>query len=268
MDPITIILTALAGGAAALSKGILSEAGKDLYSNLKTRLQKKLAGSPQGQVALAEYEKDPKTWELPLKKTLTQIGADQDQGIVDTSKQLANIIQHKGGGKNFTVIGNTITGQTHIGDTTVEQHGDHNVYVGQAQQVVVGPQNRPAQIREVAIDLTLPNGEYPTLYWMAEAEEPNLFSNGIPQVARQWWEPSNFSHNRLKRILLDEINRWTNDSWELVEDDINDLWETEQTSQETVISKLANAVGMSAGRTWKNQLVFYGARFHVRRMAG
>lgn len=266
MDPIAIILAALAGGAAALSKTILSEAGKDLYSNLKARLQKKLTRSPQGQIALAEYEKDPKTWELPLKKSLLQVGAEQDKDILDISRQLLRITQIKGGKRKFNIINSTISGQVNTGDAFVEQHGNHNVYIGQAQQVVLGPQNRPAQIREVKIDLKLANGAYPTLYWMAEAESPNLFSSGVPQVARQWWEPSNFSHDHLHQILLDQINRWSADGWELVEDNLDDVWQTEQGSQETMMSRLTNTVGISAGRIWKNYLVFYGARFHVRRV--
>lgn len=268
MEPISIILAALAGGAAALSKGMLSEASKDLYSSLKTHLRRKLAGNPQGQMTLAEYEGDPKTWELPLKKILTQVGADRDKEILNTSRQLSNLIQQTSGGKNFTIVGSTLSGQVNIGDTVVEQHGDHNVYVGQAQQVFLGPQNRSAQVREVTIDLKLANGEYPTLFWMSEAEDPNLFSSGTPQLARQWWEPSNFSHHHLKQILLTEINKWTGQGWELVEDDLDNLWETEQKAQETPMSRLTNAVGISAGRTWKSCLIFYGARFHVRRING
>ncbi len=73
MDPITIILTALVAGASALAKGALSEAGKDLYKAVKAKVSSKLLGDPKGQTILAEYEKDPETWEKPFRKALSQV---------------------------------------------------------------------------------------------------------------------------------------------------------------------------------------------------
>jgi hypothetical protein len=93
MEPITLILTALAAGAAAISKGALGEAGKDAYKNLKERIQRRFAGKPQQEILLAEHEKEPETWEKPLQKALTESQADQDAEIIQAAQQLLQIIR-------------------------------------------------------------------------------------------------------------------------------------------------------------------------------
>lgn len=266
MDPISLILAALAAGGAALARGSLGEAGKDIYKGIKARIRQKLEGKIQGQIALIEYEKDPETWEKPLKKTLAQIRVDRDEELLKMARQLlAQANSYRGRQDVHIENSNLINSPIITGDIKVEQRGTHNVYIGKAEQIVLGPQNRPTRIREVKIDLRLSNGEYPKLFWLEEAEVPNLFSDGLPQVTREWWEPSNFNRERLRQILLDEINRLSASGWELVENNLDDLWQVQHNVQETMISKLTNLVGISIGRTWKNSLTIYGAVFHVRR---
>ena len=265
MDPITLILTALATGAAALAKGSLSEAGKDLYKLIKSRIQRKLYGDPQGQIVFAEYEKDPETWEKPLKKTFTQIGVEQDHELQKLASQLLVQINNQRGRQDVHIKNsNVINSPIMTGDFKVEQRGTYNLYVGQAEQVVFDSRHRPTEIREIKIDLRLNNGEYPRMFWFEEADTPNFFDDGRPQITREWWEPKNFSHDHLRKILRDEINKLSSSGWELVETDLDDLWQTKHNMQETLTSRLTNLVGMSVGRTSKHSLIIYGARFHVR----
>ena len=266
MDPIALILTALAAGAAALAKGSLSEAGKDAYKHIKSRIQRKLQGNSQGQIVFAEYEKDPETWEKPLKKALTQIGVERDNELQKLANQLLVQINNQRGRQDVHIKNSNIVNSPIItGDFKVEQRGTHNLYIGKAGQVVLDSRNRPTKIREIKIDLRLNNGEYPQLFWFEEADAPNFFSDGHPQVTREWWEPDNFSREYLREMLRDEINKLSISGWELVETDLDSLWQTEHNTRETLTSRLTNLVGMSVGRTWKNSLIIHGARFHVRR---
>ena len=64
-DPIRLILTSLTAGAAKAA----AEAAPDLYKGLKALIQRRFAGIPTAEMVLAEYEIDPLTYGLPLKKT-------------------------------------------------------------------------------------------------------------------------------------------------------------------------------------------------------
>jgi hypothetical protein len=88
MDPITLLLTALAAGAAAGAQGTASQAVKDGYAGLKALILKRFAGRQAAETALAEYEKDEETWKKPLQKSLTEVGADRDEAILQQAQHL------------------------------------------------------------------------------------------------------------------------------------------------------------------------------------
>jgi hypothetical protein len=76
MDPITLIVTALAAGAALGVKDAASTAVKDGYNGLKALVKKRFAGRPDAELVLARYETAPDTWQAPLTAELEQAGAN------------------------------------------------------------------------------------------------------------------------------------------------------------------------------------------------
>jgi hypothetical protein len=109
MDPITLIIAALTAGIVAGTQDTAKEAVKDAYNGLKTLLQRKFAGKSSAEVALAEHENDPETWEAPLKKALVQTQADQDQEIIAAAQKLmaqVNPQQAAMGKYNVQITGN------------------------------------------------------------------------------------------------------------------------------------------------------------------
>lgn len=92
MEPVTLILTALATGAAFVIKEGASEAAKDTYHGLKTRIQQLLADKPEYEMALAKHEEKAEVWEEPLRHALTESGADKDTDIVQTAHKLMILI--------------------------------------------------------------------------------------------------------------------------------------------------------------------------------
>lgn len=84
MEPITLILTALVAGAAKAA----GEAVPDGYKGLKALIQKKFAGKPEAEMALAKHEEKPKVWEEPLKEALAESGVDQDEEILKAAQEL------------------------------------------------------------------------------------------------------------------------------------------------------------------------------------
>lgn len=93
MDPVTLILTALAAGVAASAKNTASEAVKDAYNGLKGLIQRKFAGKPAAEVALIQHEKKPDIWKAPLEEEIREIGADQDGEVIVAAQRLMTLIQ-------------------------------------------------------------------------------------------------------------------------------------------------------------------------------
>ena len=88
MDPITLILSALAAGATAAAKDTATEAVKDAYHGLKALIQRRFSGKPDAETALGAYEKKPEVWTEPVKDALTETDADKDEEIIKAAQAL------------------------------------------------------------------------------------------------------------------------------------------------------------------------------------
>jgi hypothetical protein len=115
MEPIALIISALVAGATAGLTETASQAVKDAYGGLKELTQKHLAGKPEGEMALAQFEKKPKVWEAPLKDALAETGAAQDEAIIEQAQKVLKLVQPQ----------------------QVAQ-GKYNVQIGEAEGVVIG----------------------------------------------------------------------------------------------------------------------------------
>lgn len=74
MDPVSLIIGALAAGA---STG-LSDTTKTLIGDLYDKVKTRLAGQPAGQMALEQHATDPDTWAVPLSKELAATHPDTE----------------------------------------------------------------------------------------------------------------------------------------------------------------------------------------------
>lgn len=115
MEPTTLIVSALAAGAAAGLTETTTQAVKDAYGGLKGLIQKHFAGNAKAEMVLAEYEQEPETWKAPLEKQLAETGAAQDPAVVDQAQKVLKLIQPQ----------------------QVAQ-GKYNVQIGEAKGVVMG----------------------------------------------------------------------------------------------------------------------------------
>jgi hypothetical protein len=100
MEPITLILTALVTGATKA----VGDAAPDAYKGLKALIQKKFAEQPKPEadravMVMEEHEKDPETYEVALKKKLTEAAVDQDQEILKVAQALLDKIKEQPGGQ-------------------------------------------------------------------------------------------------------------------------------------------------------------------------
>lgn len=96
MDPVTLILTALAVGAGAGLKDTASSAVRDAYNGLKGLVRRKLAGREGGELVLARHEQDPQVWDKPLAQELTAAGAGDDPDLVSAAQALMQLVDAAG----------------------------------------------------------------------------------------------------------------------------------------------------------------------------
>jgi hypothetical protein len=117
MDPITLIVTALAAGAAVGLKDSASAMVKDAYAGLKDLVKRRLGGEPGAGLVLARYEQAPETWQAPLMAELDGVGADGDRDLVAAAQALLDLIGKAGGTGKYEV---DVRGAMGV------QVGDHN----------------------------------------------------------------------------------------------------------------------------------------------
>src|SRR5262245_3968944 len=92
MDPITLIVTALAAGAALGAQDTMSAMVKDAYTGLKGLVRKRLGGGPDAELVLARHEQDPEAWQPPLMAELAKTGAGGDRDLVAAAQALLDLI--------------------------------------------------------------------------------------------------------------------------------------------------------------------------------
>jgi hypothetical protein len=96
MDPVTLIVTALAAGAASALQDGASAAVKDAYARLKRLVTKRFADRPKGELVLAEHQAAPQTWQAPLAAELSAAGAEGDADLVAAAQALMGLMDEAG----------------------------------------------------------------------------------------------------------------------------------------------------------------------------
>ena len=114
MDPVSLIVTALATGAAAAVKDTAGQAIKDTYSALKAgSLESSVRGRWRRRSSSARRR--PDVWEKPLAAELDNAGVADDEELVRLAQQL--MAEH---------------------DPTGAQAGKYNVQISGGQGIIVG----------------------------------------------------------------------------------------------------------------------------------
>jgi RIP homotypic interaction motif len=124
MDPVTLIVTALAAGASAGTLEALKDdvkaAVKRAHANLRGLVKKRLAGRPDGELALERHDSAPQKWESVLAGELTEAAAADDADLVAAAKALMELVDGTGaraGKYNITIEGSK---GVQVGDGNVQ----------------------------------------------------------------------------------------------------------------------------------------------------
>jgi hypothetical protein len=124
MEPVTLILTALAAGVTTGALDVLKDDVKEkvraAYARLRGLAEKRVSGRPHGELALAEYESAPQKWEGLLAAELTEAGAAHDADLVTAAKALMELVDQPGarsGKYNVPVTGSQ---GVQVGDSNIQ----------------------------------------------------------------------------------------------------------------------------------------------------
>jgi RIP homotypic interaction motif len=124
MDPITLIVTALAAGATAGGLDTVKDATKaaiqTAYAKLRGLARKRVEGQPDGELALERHETSPQKWENLLIAELTEAGAAGDADLVAAARALMELVDGIGAraGKYTVTVANSSGVQ--VGDGNVQ----------------------------------------------------------------------------------------------------------------------------------------------------
>jgi tetraacyldisaccharide-1-P 4'-kinase len=96
MDPITLIVMALAAGASSGAIDALKDNAKDAaktaYGKLHDLVKRRFRGNTSAEVVLAEHQADPDTYQLPLVKKLTETDAADDAELVAAAAEVMKLV--------------------------------------------------------------------------------------------------------------------------------------------------------------------------------
>lgn len=95
MEPIEVILAALATGAITGVTNVAGTAVKDAYKELVSLVTKKFGSNKEAKSHLDNYLKDSETWEKPVKKAIQESKIDKDDQVIALARELLKLIKSK-----------------------------------------------------------------------------------------------------------------------------------------------------------------------------
>jgi hypothetical protein len=88
MDPISLIIAALAAGAMAGMKDATGQAVKDAYAGLKTLIRRRFTGQQEAEAALDRPGRLPEADQAQLAQHLRAAGAADDEELIRAAQAL------------------------------------------------------------------------------------------------------------------------------------------------------------------------------------
>lgn len=117
MEPITVILAAIAAGAAKGVGDSASEAVEKAYTGLREALRRRFRGDTDAEAALVRYVADPDSAEDVLARHLRSTGAGADDTVLAAAERV--LVESRAGGPD--VRASTMQG-VQIGDRNKQKN--------------------------------------------------------------------------------------------------------------------------------------------------
>lgn len=251
----------------------IGESAWNLAKKIWLRLTPKINASPAAKEAVNDLVKNPKdadylaAFRVQVRKIL-----ESDPLL---AKELNSQINNINNAARDVNIGNiningNVSGGNFVGGTgNFFQNGTNNynytVNAGKVDRIVFGKDNRIAEMREIELSFLQSDGTFPRHSWVDKVSTVGIMLGQNSKTAKEKWEPAGINFSVLRSLLMKEVNRWTLQGWELVENDLDKLFISEYNSSETTGSALGRILPVPTGLAWNHWRIYYGARFHIRR---
>lgn len=92
MDPIELILAALATGAEDTAAAPV----RDAHAALMAQLRMRLTGRADGEIAMARYQESAPGWQAALEAELAAAGAEEDEGLLTEAQAVMSVADAPG----------------------------------------------------------------------------------------------------------------------------------------------------------------------------
>jgi hypothetical protein len=121
MDPVALIVTALAAGAASALQDDAKGAVKTALARLRGLVRKRFKDPANGEYVLEKHASAPEIWHLALQQELAESGAGSDPDLIGAAQDLMRLLDARGtqAGKYAVTVR----------DSQGVQVGDHNSQV-------------------------------------------------------------------------------------------------------------------------------------------
>jgi hypothetical protein len=116
MDPVTLIVTALAAGAAAALQDGAKSAVKTAYARVRELAKKRFTHPDNGEYLMDKHAENPEIWGKPLAKELEQAGAARDSVLVSAAQELMKLLDAGGSREGMYVVSVQNSQVVQIGD--------------------------------------------------------------------------------------------------------------------------------------------------------
>jgi RIP homotypic interaction motif len=125
MDPVTLIVTALAAGAAAALQDETKSTVKTGYTRVRELVKKLFTHPDNAEYLIDKHAEDPEIWGRPLAKELEQAGAARDPYLITAAQELMILLDARGSedGRYIVSVQNSQGVQIGDGNTQANYFG-------------------------------------------------------------------------------------------------------------------------------------------------
>jgi len=104
MDPVSLIVAAVAAGAATGTTAVAGAAIQDAYEGLRRALQRRLSKAGADATVLEASAIEQDEWERRLSQALTSAGAHADPAVVDAARRVMLAVTSEGADRSAYTV--------------------------------------------------------------------------------------------------------------------------------------------------------------------
>jgi hypothetical protein len=154
VDPVALIVTALAAGAAAALQDDTKPAATTVYARVRELAKRRFSHPDHGDYLMDKHAEDPQIWGKPLAAELERAGAARDPDLVSAAQELMGLLDASGSQEGKYVVGVLDSQGVQIGDgnSQINRFGGTRVrtgrdaYVAGGNLYINGPMPQPADV--------------------------------------------------------------------------------------------------------------------------